>query len=118
LLSLAKAKLQNFATIEVCSYSNDVATSSCNCSIPFFFLAIVHHTPQLEWLTAPGLLPSHVYILSLVDAKYRAIWLYLHCGGGGGIILWHLSCLCRELAVLSAVLYASSVTPAGSSSPD
>lgn len=60
---------------EVCSHDNDVATSGCNCSIPFFPPAVVLRTPQLEWLMDPGLLPGHVYFLTLVDAKYRAICL-------------------------------------------
>lgn len=66
-----------------------------------FPVALVLHTLQLEQQVDPGLVRGHVYFLCLVDAKYRAIWLYLHCAGGGGVILWHLSCLCKELAVCS-----------------
>lgn len=66
-----------------------------------FPVALVLHTLQLEQQVDPGLVRGHVYFLCLVDAKYRAIWLYLHCAGGGGVILWHLSCLCKELAVRS-----------------
>lgn len=70
----------------------------------FFPAVIVLSTPQLEWFMDPGWLPGHVYFLSLVDAKYRAIWLYsalCRGEGAGGVILWHLSCLCKELAVIS-----------------
>lgn len=50
----------------------------------FFSAVTVLFTPQLERLMDAGQLPGHVYFLSLVDAKYRAIWLYSAlCWGRG-----------------------------------
>lgn len=85
----------------------------------FFPPVSVLSIPQLEWLVDPGQLPGHICFLSLVDAKYRAIWLYSAlCRGRGNnplAFILPLQGACSHLFLQGSM---QAETPVGSSSPD
>lgn len=85
----------------------------------FFPPVSVLSIPLLEWLVDPGQLPGHVYFLSLVDAKYRAIWLYSAlCQRRGNNPLAFILPLQGAGSHLFLQVSMQAETPVGSSSPD